>query len=176
MASKNILDHYINLPDPREDNIQHLLIDIITIVICASICSAGNWEDISIFGKAKEVWLRKYLELPNGIPSKDTFRRVFAALDPEEFNRCFFEWITLINPDTQGEFISIDGKTIRRSHDSKLGKSAIHMVSAWANKAGLTPGQVKTDEKSNEITAIPELLEMLELNGCIVTKVLFQSE
>ena len=169
MESKNILDHYSDLSDPRKDNKRHLLIDIVAIVICASICSAENWEDISIFGKAKETWLRKFLELPHGIPSKDTFRRVFAALDPEEFNRCFFEWVALINPNIEGEFINIDGKALRRSHDSKLGKSAIHMVSAWANKAGLTLGQVRTEEKSNEITAIPELLEMLILKGCIVT-------
>jgi predicted transposase YbfD/YdcC len=169
MESKNILDHYSDIDDPRKDNKRHLLIDIIAIVICASICSAESWEDISIFGQAKESWLRKFLELPHGIPSKDTFRRVFAALDPDEFNRCFRDWVALINPNIKGEFINIDGKTLRRSHDSKLGKSAIHMVSAWANKAGLTLGQVKTDEKSNEITAIPQLLEMLHIKGCVVT-------
>ena len=169
MKSKNILEHYTDLTDPREDNKRHLLIDIIAIAICASICSVESWEDISIFGQAKEAWLRKFLELPHGIPSKDTFRRVFAALDPEEFNRCFFDWVALINPNIKDEIINIDGKTLRRSHDSKLGKSAIHMVSAWANKAGLTLGQVKTDDKSNEITAIPQLLEMLSIKGCVVT-------
>lgn len=169
MRTKNIIDHYNDFPDPREDNKRHLLIDIFAIVICASICGAEKWEDIAEFGRAKETWLRSFLELPHGIPSKDTFRRVFATLDPEEFNRRFSEWIKLINPKIKQEIISIDGKTLRRSHDSKKDKSAIHMVSAWANKAGLTLGQVKTDEKSNEITAIPELLEMLELNGCIVT-------
>lgn len=169
MASKNILDHYNNLTDPRKDNKQHLLVDIIAITICASICSAESWEDIATFGTAKQDWFRKFLELPHGIPSKDTFRRVFAALDPEEFNQCFFEWVALVNPNIKNEFINIDGKTLRRSHDSRLGKSAIHMVSAWANKAGLTLGQVKTDEKSNEITAIPELLEMLVIKGCIIT-------
>jgi hypothetical protein len=107
--------------------------------------------------------------LPHGIPSKDTFRRVFAVLDPVEFNKRFFEWVALINPKLQDEIVNIDGKTLRRSHDSATNRSAIHMVSAWANKAGLTLGQVKVDEKSNEITAIPELLEMLELKGCIIT-------
>jgi len=169
MKSKNILDHYNDLTDPRKDNKRHLLIDIITIVICASICSAESWEDIAIFGQAKEAWLRTFLKLPHGIPSKDTFRRVFAALDAEEFNGQFFDWVKLINPNIKDEVINIDGKTLRRSHDSQLGKSAIHMVSAWANKAGLTLGQVKTDEKSNEITAIPQLLEMLHIKGCIVT-------
>jgi len=169
MNSKNILELYDDLPDPREDNRRHLLIDIITIVICASICGAEKWEDITAFGQAKENWFRKYLELPHGIPSKDTYRRVFALLNPEEFNKRFFEWVVLINPKLRQEIINIDGKTLRRSGDSVSGKSAIHMVSAWANKAGLTLGQVKTDEKSNEITAIPELLDMLEIKGCIVT-------
>lgn len=169
MASNNILEQFNDFPDHREDNKRHNLIDIIAIVICSSICGAEKWEDIATFGKAKEDWFRLFLELPHGIPSKDTFRRVFAVLDPEEFNRRFFEWVALINPKLENEIINIDGKTLRRSHDSTSGKSAIHMVSAWANKAGLTLGQVKVNEKSNEINAIPELLEMLELKGCIVT-------
>ncbi len=167
MNSKNILDHFSELADPREDNKRHKLIDIIAIVLCASICGAEKWEDIETFGRAKESWFRKYLELPHGIPSHDTLARVFGLLDPEQFNRCFLSWIQAINPRHEQEIINIDGKTLRRSHGE--GKSAIHMVSAWANKAGLTLGQVKVDEKSNEITAIPELLELLELQGCIVT-------
>jgi predicted transposase YbfD/YdcC len=167
MNSKNILEHFSELGDPREDNKRHKLIDIITIVLCASICGAEKWEDIETFGRAKESWFRRYLELPHGIPSHDTLARVFALLDPEQFNRCFLSWIQAINPHHDQEIINIDGKTLRRSHGE--GKCAIHVISAWANKAGLTLGQVKTDEKSNEITAIPQLLELLELHGCIVT-------
>jgi predicted transposase YbfD/YdcC len=169
MASKNVLEHFSELPDPREDNSRHKLLDIITIVLCASICGAEKWNDIEIFGIAKESWFRKFLELPHGIPSHDTFGRVFALIYPDQFNRCFLSWIQAINPGCEQEIINIDGKTLRRSHDESNGKSAIHMVSAWANTAGLTLGQVKVDDKSNEITAIPELLELLEIEGCIVT-------
>ena len=169
MNSKNILEHFRGLPDPREDNRRHLLIDIITIVICASICGAEKWDDIEAFGKAKEPWLRKFLELPHGIPSHDTFARVFGMLDPDAVNRCFFSWVEAINPAHGGEIINIDGKTVRHSYDTTGGKSAIHMVSAWANKAGLILGQKRVDEKTNEITAIPELLDMLEIEGCVVT-------
>lgn len=169
MKSKNILEHFGDLPEPREDNKRHKLIDIITIVICASICGAEKWEDIASFGESKEEWLRQFLELPHGIPSKDTFRRVFALLDPHEINKRFLDWIQLLTEDLTDEIISIDGKTLRRSHDTNKGKKAIHMVSAWANKAGLVLGQVKVDEKSNEITAIPELLKVLEITGCIIT-------
>ena len=169
MSSKNILEHFSELGDPREDNKRHQLLDIITILICASICGAEKWDDIEAFGKAKEQWFRRYLKLPHGIPSHDTLGRVFALLDPEQFNRCFLSWVQAINPRHNQEIISVDGKTLRRSHDKSNGKAAIHMVSAWANKAGLTLGQVKVDEKSNEITAIPELLNQLEIQGCIVT-------
>lgn len=167
MNSKNILDHFSELTDPREDNKRYKLMDIITIVICASICGAEKWGDIETFGLAKESWFRKHMELPHGIPSHDTLARVFSLLDPEQFNRCFLSWVEAINPHHEQEIINIDGKTLRRSHGKD--KSAIHMVSAWANKAGLTLGQVKVDDKSNEITAIPELLELLEIQGCIVT-------
>jgi predicted transposase YbfD/YdcC len=169
MKSKSIFDHFSELDDPREDNRRHLLLDIITIVICASVCGAEKWEDIEAFGKAKERWFRKHLALPHGIPSHDTFARVFAMLDPEQLNRCFLSWVQAINPRHSQEIINVDGKTLRRSHDRGNGKSAIHMVSAWANTAGLTLGQVKVDEKSNEITAIPQLLDLLEIEGCIVT-------
>lgn len=169
MASKSIFDHFNEVADPREDNRRHLLIDILTIVLCASVCGAEKWDDIEAFGKAKERWFRKFLELPHGVPSHDTFARVFAMLDPEQLNRCFLSWVHAINPRHKQEIVSIDGKTVRHSYDTGEGKSAIHMVSAWANTAGLALGQVKTDEKSNEITAIPELLNLLELEGCIVT-------
>jgi predicted transposase YbfD/YdcC len=169
MDTKNILDHFAELNDPREDNIRHLLIDIIAIVICASICSAETWEDIEAFAEAKSEWLARFLTLPNGIPSHDTMARVFSLLDPAEFNKCFLSWIQAINPQIDQEMISIDGKTLRHSFDTANGKPSIHMVSAWANKAGMVLGQIKTNEKSNEITAIPDLLSMLEINGCIIT-------
>jgi predicted transposase YbfD/YdcC len=167
MNSKNILERFSELADPQEDNERHRLIDIITIVLCASICGAEKWDDIETFGRAKESWFQRYLELPHGISSHDTLARVFVLLDPEQFSRCFLSWIQAINPRHEQEIINIDGKTLRHSHGE--GKSAIHLISAWANKAGLTLGQVKTDEKSNEITAIPELLDLLELHGRIVT-------
>lgn len=169
MHSKNIIDHFSDLPDPREDNRRHKLIDIIVIVICASICGAEKWEDIEAFGNAKERWLRGFLELPHGIPSHDTFGRVFAMLKPEELNKRFLSWVQAINPTHAQEVINIDGKTVRHSYDTLSGEKAIHVVSAWANQAGLVLGQVKVQEKSNEITAIPELLEMLEVTGCVVT-------
>ena len=169
MTSKNILEHFCGLPDPREDNRRRKLIDIITIVLCASICGTEKWNDIEMFGVAKESWFRKYLELPDGIPSHDTLGRVFALIDPDQFNRCFLSWVEAINPGCEQEIINIDGKTLRRSHDKSKGKSSIHVVRTWANSAGLTLGPVKVDDKSNEITAIPELLELLEVQGCIVT-------
>lgn len=169
MYSKNIVDHFGDVPDPREDNRRHLLLDIIAIVICASICGAQKWDDIEAFGRAKEAWLRRFLTLPHGIPSHDTIARVFSRLDPEALNERFVAWVSAINPKYEREEVNIDGKTLRRSHDGANGKSAIHMVSAWANRAGLTLAQVKVAEKSNEITAIPELLKMLELSGCVVT-------
>jgi len=169
MKSKNVLDHFNDMPDPREDNRWHKLIDVITIVVCASICGAEKWDDVEEFGKAKQEWLGSFLELIHGIPSSDTYRRVFARLDPSEFNQRFFSWMRVINPNLRGEIVSIDGKTARHSFDKVNGQTAIHMVSAWANKAGLTLGQVKVDNKSNEITAIPELLDSLEIEGSTVT-------
>ena len=121
------------------------------------------------FGNCKEEWFKSFLELPNGIPSHDTFGDVFARLDPEQFQRCFMEWVQAVAQVTQGEVVAIDGKTVRRSHDRTLGKKAIHMVNVWASSHGLALGQTKVDEKSNEITAIPKLLQLLELAGCIIT-------
>jgi predicted transposase YbfD/YdcC len=139
------------------------------IVICASICGAEKWDDIEVFGKSKEAWLRRFLQLPHGIPSHDTFARVFSLLDPQALNERFSSWVAMVNPKHEGQIINIDGKTVRRSHDRGKGVEAIHMVSAWANESGLTLGQRKVDQKSNEITAIPELLDVLELSGCVVT-------
>jgi predicted transposase YbfD/YdcC len=165
-----IIKHFGKLTDPRDENlIDHKLIDIVVIALCGVICGADEWTAIVTFGRAKQEWFETFLELPNGIPSHDTFGRVFGALDPDEFGQCFLEWVQEIAEVTEGEVIAIDGKKLRRSHDKKLGKKAIHMVSAWATANHLVLGQVKTDEKSNEITAIPKLLEVLELKGCIVT-------
>lgn len=159
-----------NLKDSRiERRKLHKAIDIITITICAVICGAEGWTDVEQFGKAKLEWLKTFLELPNGIPSHDTFGRFFARLDPEEFEAAFLRWVGQIQQTIPGEVIAIDGKSVRRSHDRGKDKAAIHMVSAWACENRLVLGQVKTDQKSNEITAIPELLQVLELNGCIVT-------
>jgi predicted transposase YbfD/YdcC len=164
-----IAEHFAELDDPRWYNVSHQLLDILVIAICAAICGADGWADIELFGKAREEWLRGLLELPNGIPSDDTFRRVFAALDAEEFQNCFMSWIQAVEDITEGQVIAADGKALRRSHDRKLGKKALYMVSAWASESGMVLGQRKVDDKSNEITAIPELLDMLEISGCIVT-------
>ncbi len=170
MTSKSIIEHFRDMPDPREDNRRHLLLDIIVIVICASICGAEKWDDIEAFGKAKESWFRRFLTLPHGIPSHDTIARVFSKLSPEHLNERFYSWVSAVKPQSdEQEIVNIDGKTLRRSHDRRNGTSAIHMVSAWASNAGLILGQRKVDQKSNEITAIPELLAMLELEGCVVT-------
>jgi len=161
--------HFEELPDPRHHNKKHKLIDIMTIAICASICSADTFKQIEDFGNAKIKWFKKFLELPFGIPSHDTFGRVFACIDPKEFQRCFINWVQAIQEVMEGEIIAVDGKTLRRSFDSSTDKKAIHMVSAWASEHGFVLGQIKTEEKSNEITAIPKLLKMLELTGCTVT-------
>lgn len=162
--------HFSSLEDPRIDRTKlHELRDILVIAICGVICGADGWVSIEQFGNAKLDWLRTILELPNGIPSHDTFGRVFARLDPEQFQHCFMSWVQAISEVTEGEVLAVDGKTLRRSKDGTLGKDAIHMVSAWASANRLTLTQKKVDDKSNEITAIPALLELLELKGCIVT-------
>ena len=139
------------------------------VAICGVICGADSWVDIELFGKTKLEWLKTFLKLPNGIPSHDTFGRVFGAINPEEFENSFMEWVQAINELTQGQVIAIDGKQLRGSQDSETGKAAIYMVSAWATENQLVLGQRKVDEKSNEITAIPKLLKLLEIAGCIVT-------
>ncbi|GAA6618972.1 ISAs1 family transposase [Scytonema sp. NUACC26] len=165
-----IAEHFSNIDDPRiERRKLHKLIDIITISICAVICGADTWEDIELFGESKQEWLKKFLELPNGIPSHDTFARLFARLNPEQFQKSFISWIQSISKLTNEEIIAIDGKTLRGSYDTSNDKAAIHMVSAWVSANCLVLGQVKVDEKSNEITAIPKLLKVLCLHGCIVT-------
>ncbi|MEG5136926.1 MULTISPECIES: ISAs1 family transposase [unclassified Microcoleus] len=165
-----IADHFSDLEDPRiERTKRHQLIDIITISICAVICGADTWVDIESYGRAKYEWLKKFLELPNGIPSHDTIARVFSRLNPEQFQKCFLSWIQSISCLNLGEVIALDGKTLRHSYDRGGDKKAIHMVSAWATSQRLVLGQVKVDKKSNEITAIPALLKVLKLNGSIVT-------
>jgi predicted transposase YbfD/YdcC len=162
--------HFGDLPDPRTGNAtQHIFLEILIIAICAVICGADGWSDIELFGKKKKKWLKTFLKLPKGIPSHDTFGRVFAKIKPEEFQKRFLEWVKAIETLTQGQVIAVDGKQLRGSHDRELGKSAIYMVSAWATANQLVLGQRKVDEKSNEITAIPELLQILEISGCIVT-------
>jgi predicted transposase YbfD/YdcC len=162
--------HFSDLVDPRVDRTKlHKLVDILVIAICAVIAGADNWEDVEAFGKAKQEWFQTFLELPNGIPSHDTFTRVFARLEPEQFQTCFVRWIAAVSQRIGGQVIAIDGKVLRRSHDHGIGQAAIDMVSAWAAANHLVLGQVKVTEKSNEITAIPRLLEALEVAGCIVT-------
>lgn len=166
----SIVEHFTDLEDPRIDRTKrHKLIDIIVIAICAVICGADSWVEIAEYGRAKLGWFRTFLELPNGIPSHDTFGRVFSLLDPDQFRNGFVRWIQAISQVYAGEIVALDGKTLRRSHDNTLGKTAIHMVSAWASANRLVLGQLKVDEKSNEITAIPELLKMLVVKGCIIT-------
>ena len=166
----SIEHHFSDLEDPRIDRTKlHRLVDIVVIAICGVICGGDTWVEVESFGQAKHNWLKTFLELPNGIPSHDTFGRVFGALDPDQFRTCFLNWITAVSTVTEGQVIAIDGKTLRRSHDKALGKGAIVMVSAWATANHLVLGQVKVDDKSNEITAIPELLQALEVSGCIIT-------
>ena len=148
---------------------EHPLIDIIGLTVCAVICGADGFTAIEAYGKAKRDWLGRFLRLPNGIPSHDTIGSVLARIDPEEFEASLRGWIQTIFDKTDGEVIAIDGKTLRRSYDAASNKAAIHMVSAWASKNHLTLGQVKTSDKSNEITAIPRLLELLDVSGCLVT-------
>lgn len=165
---KQLWEYFSVIQDPRvERTRQHKLVDIIFIAICGTICGADDWVEIAEFGEAKKEWLKRFLELPNGIPSHDTFGRVFSMIDPKEFNRCFMEMISDMAEVIKGENISIDGKTIRHSYEP--GKSPIHMVSAWAGQNQMVLAQIKTEEKSNEITAIPKLLQLLEIHGCIVT-------
>jgi predicted transposase YbfD/YdcC len=170
MASAGLVDHFANLVDPRMERTRwHGLIDIVAITVCAVICGADNWVDVALFGRSKEAWFRQWLELPNGIPSHDTFGRVFAMLDGAAFAGCFRSWMAAVQEATQGQVVAIDGKSVRGSRDRIRGKGAIHLVSAWACSNHLVLGQVKVDDKSNEITAIPELLRLLSLKGCIVT-------
>lgn len=169
--SETFLRHFKVLEDPRIDNhnTRHQLQDILVITILGAICGVDNWVELCEFAEAKLDWLKTFLVLPNGVPSHDTFGRVFALINPINFENCFREWIASLHIDVTQEIIAIDGKTLRRSHNKKKGIKALHIVSAWATKNRLTLGQVKTEEKSNEIEAIPRLLNMLDIKGSIVT-------
>ncbi|GHV16348.1 H repeat-associated protein YdcC [Bacteroidia bacterium] len=163
------LRYFSSLTDPRvERTREHDLEDILFIAIASIICGAEGWNEIEEFGKSKEDWLKTFLRLPGGIPSHDTFNRVFSALDPQELEQCFMDWTRSVADLCENEVVAIDGKSMCGSRTSDK-KSIVHMVSAWAEKNHIVLGQTKVDEKSNEITAIPRLLELLVLKGCIVT-------
>lgn len=166
----SMTDHFASLDDPRLDRTKlHPLPVMIVMTICAVICGADDWVSVALFGNAKLAWFRTFLDLPNGIPSHDTFGRVFARLDPERFQECFLAWIQAVSEITHGQVIAFDGKVLRGSCERGLGKAGIDMVSAWATANHLVLGQIKVDDKSNEITALPKLLQVLEIAGCIVT-------
>jgi predicted transposase YbfD/YdcC len=162
--------YFGSLTDPRVERTKaHRLGDIITIALCAVLCGANDWVAVETFGRAKEAWLRTFLPLPGGIPAHDTFGRVFARLDPAELQRCFVAWVQAVVGDLPPQVVAVDGKTLRRSADRSRGQAALHLVSAWATASGLVLGQEATDAKSNEITAVPRLLRLLALEGCVVT-------
>ena len=168
-VSVRIQDHFTDLTDPRRREVTYPLINIVTIALCAVICGADDFVSIAQFGRKKQKWLAGFLDLSAGIPSHDRFNAVFGALRPAEFEKCLLGWITALHEIRGGQIVAIDGKTLRRSYDAASSKAAIHMVSAWATANHISLGQIVVDEKSNEITAIPKLLEILELSGCLVT-------
>jgi predicted transposase YbfD/YdcC len=162
--------HFAKLKDPRiQASCDHRLIDIIAIMILAVLCGADDWTDLQTFGRLRHDWLKTFLELPNGIPSHDTFRRVIGLLDRRQFSACLFQWTQAMHEASGGKLVGIDGKTLRRSFAKRSGKAALHLVTAWSSENGLTLGQIACEDKSNEITAIPELLKLLSLRGCTVT-------
>ena len=166
----SFFEHFMIIFDPRQDGkVWHKLIDILFIAVVATVCGYDDWEEMAAWAKHKEEWLRKYLELPNGIPSKSTIRRVFDFIEPKQFEKCFASWMREVTQINKGTIIAIDGKTMRGTADIKANKKAIHIVNAWCSENKMVLGQVKTDDKSNEITAVPELLDMLFIKGCIVT-------
>ncbi len=169
MQKKSIVSFFETIEDHRRHNKLHKLIDVIIIAICGVVAGADTYEQIENFGKKRKKWLSKFLELPHGIPSHDTFGRIFEKMNPNEFQNSFKRWIESVTERTKGQVVAIDGKTLRRSHDRSNGKKAIHMISAWASSNQLVLGQLKTEEKSNEITAIPNLLKLLDISGCIIT-------
>lgn len=173
MADKitaNIEAHFGNIDDPRRTYLNdHPLINIITIALCAVIAGAEGWTEVEMFGQQKKEWLSRFLDLKHGIPSHDTFGRVFARINPEQFRQSFLGWVQAVFQVTDGQVIAVDGKELRRSHDKSLGKRAIRMISAWATANRIVLGQRKVGNRSSEITAIPKLLKLLDIRGCIVT-------
>ncbi len=170
LAQTSVVRHFGGLNDPRrERGRRHNLCDMIAIALCAVICGAESWEDVAEYGRQKEPWLKTFLRLPNRIPSHDTFNRLFRLLKPKPFQACFQRWMQGLVEATEGRIVAIDGKTLRHSFDRAADKSALHMISAWAVANGISLGQRAVDGKSNEITAVPELLKLLELEGAIVT-------
>jgi predicted transposase YbfD/YdcC len=171
MSIQGLVEQFSALEDPRiVGKVDHRLIDILVIAVCAVIACAESWDDIALYGRSKEGWLRRFLDLPNGIPSHDTFRRVFMLINPDAFERRFSAWTrTLSDQAVEREVVAIDGKTVRRSFDRSRDQAPLHLVSAWASERGLSLGQRAVDGQSNEITAIPELLDALDLHGCLVT-------
>jgi len=170
----SFFDYFMIIHDPRQENkVRHKLIDILFIAVAASICYCNEWRDIEDWAIENEQWLRQYLELPNGIPSWHTIKRVFDIINPKQFEKCFVEWMKEVvqmgSGMKEGSVVAIDGKTMRGTVDEELENKAVHIVSAWCSANKLILGQVKTDDKSNEITAIPELLDMLFIKGTIVT-------
>lgn len=169
-SSTSLIEHLSIISDFRDGPAKkHLLIDVLMISVCSMLAGAEGFTDMELFGKAKEAWFRGFLKLPHGIPSHDTFLRVFAVMEPKVFAQSFMSWTQSVRQKLEREVVAVDGKTVRRSYDRAHGREAIHMVNAWATENGLSLGQVKTSDKSNEITAVPELLRALELEGCIVT-------
>ena len=170
MIETNMTRYFSEVTDPRVTRTRrHGLLEILTIAFCAVLSGADDWVAVATFGQEKVAWLRTFLELPHGIPSHDTFGRVFARLEPAALERGFAAWSAELAGSVRGQVVAIDGKTSRRSHDRGRGQNPLHLVSAWASTSGITLGQVATASKSNEITAIPQLLDLLALEGCIVT-------
>ncbi|MBX3391094.1 MAG: ISAs1 family transposase [Phycisphaeraceae bacterium] len=163
MTTTSVTRHFGDLPDPRSDHgKRYPLVSVITIAICGVICGSEDWVGVAAFGRAKRDWFATFLDLPGDTPTHDTFARIFARLDPDAFEACFRAWTNALVGELSGT-IALDGKTLRRSFDAASGKAAIHMVSAWAGEHGLVFGQLAVGDKSNEITAIPRLLELLDL-------------
>jgi len=169
IKSARLQDHFAELTDPRVREVIYPLINVVVIAVCAVICGADDFVAIAKYGRTKREWFARFLDMSSGVPSHDRFNAIFAALKPAEFEKCLLSWIVALHEITDGQIIAIDGKTLRRSFDTASGKSAIHMVSAWATANCISLGQVVVDAKSNEITAIPKLLKMLEIAGALVT-------
>ena len=170
MASTGFAEHFEELPDPRMVRHRlHSLESVLFISVCAVICGANSFVDMEDFGKAKLDWFSERLDMPNGVPSHDTFQRVFSLIDPVEFQKCFIAWTEAMREAVNGDIIAFDGKTLRRSFDNSTGLGAIHVLNAWSSANDFCVGQMKVDGKSNEITAMPKLIKLMDIRGCVVT-------